>query len=64
MEVPGLLGFFRVLNQRRRDFPFKVDREALVQPEVFEIPVGDKVAGPAVHYLVDYHVGQAFVARL
>lgn len=64
MEVSALGRCDLILNQGSGHFPLEVDREALVQPEVLEVAVGDQVAGPAVHDLVDYDVRLAPVAGL
>lgn len=64
MEVPAPLGFSRVSNERSSDLPLEEHREALVEPEVLEVLVGDQVASPAVHDLVDYYVRLTPVACL
>lgn len=47
-----------------KDFSFGKDGEALVEPEVLEVDVGDKISGPAVSDLVRDHIRQRLIAAL
>lgn len=64
MKISAFLPFFFVSDKRSPDFSLQEDSKALFQPEMFKVPVCDQVAGPAVHYLVDYDSGLASVASL
>ena len=51
-------------SQTSGDFSLGEDGEALVEPEVLEVLVGDEVSGPAVHDLVGEHIDERLVAGL
>jgi hypothetical protein len=55
---------FSLPFQTSGDFSLGEDGEALVEPEVLEVLVGDKVSGPAVHDLVGEDVDEGLVAGL
>ena len=56
-EVPG-----RLAMHPAHDLPLGEDGEALVEPEVLKVAVGDQVPSPGVRDLVSDHVGIGLVA--